>query len=51
MNYQNLVSCSLSYTEKRLISQDGKDIHEKSLETKGVPEVVVRNCSSIYVFL
>ena len=51
MNYQNLVSCSLSYTKNRLISQDSKDIHEKSLETKGVPEVVVRNCSSIYVFL
>ena len=47
MNHQNLAGYSFSYTEKRLISQNGKVIHRKAMEKKGVPEAFVRKCSLI----
>ena len=47
MNYQNFTGYTLSYTEKRLISQNGKVSRGKAMEKKGVPEAFVRKCSSI----
>ena len=47
MNYQNFAGYSLSNIKTRLISLNGKVIHGKTMETKGVPEAFVRKCSSI----